>query len=153
LVRLLFSCVLTALLLTACGKDSPTPSPTIAPVVIGQDTVLPAIGTQNPVPATNAYPFSRWITLPPGTTQLSVYEAPGGVTWVGTFTLPGASLAVVEALRREAESKGLRTITIPTGAAGAGGFTLHGDIEGLIQVQSFDATTQTIFIALTKLPR
>ncbi len=144
---------LIGLLAIACGDDTSTPSPTIASVVIGQDIVLPAIGTQNPVPATNAYPFSRWITLPPGTQQLSVYEAPGGVTWVGTFTLPGASLATVEALRREAEAKGLRTITIPTGAAGAGGFSLHGDIEGLVQVQSFDATTQTIFIALTKLPR
>jgi hypothetical protein len=64
--------------------------------------------------------------------------------------LPGTSLAVVEGLRREAEAKGLKTVSIPSGA---GGFSLHGEIEGLVQVQSFDATSQTIFIALTKLPK
>jgi hypothetical protein len=141
---------LVGLLAIACGSGARTPSPTVAPVVIGQDIVLPAIGTQNPVPATNAYPFSRWVTFPAGTQQLSVYEAPGGSTWVGSFVLPSTSIAAVEALRREAESKGLRTVSI---ASGSGGFSLHGEIEGLIQVQSFDATSQTIFIALTKLPQ
>src|SRR5688572_15046388 len=142
--------LLTIVFLTACGDDAPPPRPTVAPFVIGQDGVIPPIGTQDSKPATNAYPFSRWITLPAGTQQLSVLEAPRGNTWIGTFALPGTSLAAVEALRREAESKGLTTISIATGA---GGFSLHGDIEGILQVQSFDATSQTILIALTKLPR
>ena len=144
--------IVTAVLafLTACGDDTPSPSPTVAPFVTGQDGVIPPIGTQDPKPATNAYPFSRWITLPAGTQQLSVFEAPGGSPWIATFALPSPSFGAVEALRREAESKGLTTISIGTGA---GGFSLHGDIEGLLQVQSFDATSHTILIALTKLPR
>ena len=137
-------------LLTACGNEMPPPRPTVAPFVIGQDGVIPPIGTQDPKPATNNYPFSRWITLPAGTQQLSVFEAPDGSPWIGTFALPSTSLAAVETLRREAETKGLSTISISTGA---GGFSLHGDIEGLLQVQSFDATSQTILIALTKIPR
>jgi len=141
---------LVMFLLSACGNDTPTPRPTVAPFVIGQDGVIPPIGTQDPKPATNNYPFSRWITLPAGTQQISVYEAPGGSPWIATFALPSPSFAAVEALRREAESKGLTTISISTGA---GGFSLHGDIEGLLQVQSFDATSQTILIALTRLPR
>jgi hypothetical protein len=137
-------------LLAACGNKDPGPVATVAPFVVGQDGVIPPIGTQDPKPATNAYPFSRWIALPAGTQQLSVFEAPGGTPWIATFALPSPSFAAVEALRREAESKGLDTISIGTGA---GGFSLHGDIEGLLQVQSFDATTQTILIALTKYPR
>ena len=155
--RLFLGLILAGFLLAACGDDTPRPSPTVTipydPSQLEKNTgvIYPfAIGTQNPVPATNTYPFSRWITFPAGTQQLSVYEAPGGSTWVGTFVLPSNSFAAVEALRREAESKGLRTVSI---ASGSGGFSLHGDIEGLIQVQSFDATSQTLFIALTKLPR
>ena len=141
---------IVCLLVLACGDEAPPPRPTVAPFVIGQDGVIPPIGTQDPKPATNNYPFSRWITLPAGTQQLSLFEAPGGTTWIGTFALPSTSLAAVETLRREAETKGLSTISISTGA---GGFSLHGDIEGLLHVQSFDATSQTILIALTKLPR
>jgi hypothetical protein len=144
------SLVVYVLFLAACGDDTATPRPTVSPLVIGQDGVIPPIGTQEVKPATNAYPFSRWMTLPAGTEQLSVFEAPGGSPWIATFALPSTSLAAVETLRREAESKDLDTISISTGA---GGFSLHGDIEGLLQVQSFDANSQTILIALTKRPR
>ena len=148
--RLLTALFLLGLVTTACGDDNPATSPTVSPIFIGRDTVIPPIGTQEAKPATNDYPFSRWVTLPPGTQQLSVFQGPGSTTWVATFVLPSSSFAAVEALRREAEAKGLKTINIATGG---GGFSLHGDIEGIVQVQSFDATSQTIFIALTKLPQ